>query len=215
MHPETAAPAKTSGLSIAGLVLAVLVPPVGLILSFIALIRIGKSQGRLMGKGLAVAGIVVSVVIMFFMCILTGLLLPALANARAHAKLLKEVASLNLVGTELLAHAAENDGQLPAVADWETVVIDRMGMDHFITMGGAGPVAYAMNEHLEGVDLDELMSPETTVLLFECEPGGPIVGDQTLLPPRPRAPRGYVILFADGTARGVHPAEVSSLTWEP
>ncbi len=49
----------TSGLAIAGLILAFLLAPVGFILSLIAIFQTGK--GRRKGRGLAVAGLIVSV----------------------------------------------------------------------------------------------------------------------------------------------------------
>src|SRR3989442_6088652 len=54
---------KTSGMAIASLVLAILTLPtcgiggiVGLILGIVSLVKISNSQGRLSGKGLAIAG---------------------------------------------------------------------------------------------------------------------------------------------------------------
>jgi hypothetical protein len=51
----------TSGLAIAGLILAILVAPIGFILSLIAIFRTGN--GRPKGRGLAIAGVIVSVLI--------------------------------------------------------------------------------------------------------------------------------------------------------
>jgi hypothetical protein len=51
----------TSGLAIAGLILAFFVAPVGFILSLIAVFRTGA--GRRKGRGLAIAGLIVSVLI--------------------------------------------------------------------------------------------------------------------------------------------------------
>jgi hypothetical protein len=51
-------PAKTNGLAIAGLILAFIMAPVGLILSVVGLIQAGKRGQK--GKALAVIGIVVS-----------------------------------------------------------------------------------------------------------------------------------------------------------
>src|SRR4051794_3415095 len=48
----------TSGLAIAGLILAFLVAPIGFILSLIAIFKTGK--GRSKGRGLAIAGVVIS-----------------------------------------------------------------------------------------------------------------------------------------------------------
>jgi hypothetical protein len=52
----------TSGLAIAGLILAFLMAPLGFILSLIALFKTGA--GKRKGRGLAIAGLIVSVLIM-------------------------------------------------------------------------------------------------------------------------------------------------------
>ena len=54
-------PRGTSGLAIAGLILAFLMAPIGFILSLIAVFKTGK--GRSKGRGLAVAGLIVSTLI--------------------------------------------------------------------------------------------------------------------------------------------------------
>jgi hypothetical protein len=51
----------TSGLAIAGLILAFLIAPLGFILSLIAIFKTGK--GRSKGRGLAIAGVIISALI--------------------------------------------------------------------------------------------------------------------------------------------------------
>jgi hypothetical protein len=55
-------PQRTSGLAITGFVLAFLLPLIGFILSLIAVFKTGA--GRAKGRGLAIAGIIISLVIM-------------------------------------------------------------------------------------------------------------------------------------------------------
>ncbi len=64
----------TNGLSIAGLVLAFIIAPVGFILSIIGLVQAGKRGQK--GKGLALAGIIVSLLLM----IGSGVLVAATAS---------------------------------------------------------------------------------------------------------------------------------------
>jgi len=59
--PPPAPQQGTSGLAIAGLILAFVVAPIGFILSLIAVFKTGK--GRSKGRGLAIAGLIVSVLI--------------------------------------------------------------------------------------------------------------------------------------------------------
>jgi hypothetical protein len=58
--PVQAQPAKTSGLAITGLIFAFLAPPIGFILSLIAVFKTGPGKKR--GKGLAIAGILISLI---------------------------------------------------------------------------------------------------------------------------------------------------------
>lgn len=55
------APEKTSGLAIAGLILAIFVAPLGFILSLIAVFKTGAGKAK--GRGLAIAGLIISVLI--------------------------------------------------------------------------------------------------------------------------------------------------------
>jgi hypothetical protein len=61
-YPAAPPPRKTSGLAIAGLILAVFIAPIGFLLSLIAIFKTGAGRAR--GRGLAVTGIVVSVLVM-------------------------------------------------------------------------------------------------------------------------------------------------------
>ncbi|WP_149084624.1 hypothetical protein [Microbacterium sp. 1S1] len=64
-------------LSIIGLVLAFLLPPVGLILSIIALVQLGKARAP---RGLAIAGIVVGAILTILAIIGIILLVTVLAG---------------------------------------------------------------------------------------------------------------------------------------
>lgn len=61
--------AQTSGKAIAGFVLSFFCSIAGLILSWMALDEIKKSGGTLKGEGLAIAGIVISVLWMVLGCL--------------------------------------------------------------------------------------------------------------------------------------------------
>jgi hypothetical protein len=56
--PPPEPPRSTNGLAIAGLILAFLMAPIGLILSIVGLVQAGRRGQK--GKGLAIAGVVVS-----------------------------------------------------------------------------------------------------------------------------------------------------------
>ncbi len=94
--PPPLPPQTTSGLAIAALVLGVtgfftmgLMAIPGLIVGIIAVVKIDKSNGRLSGRGMAIAGTMISGVSIFFVVIvviLAGMLVPALGMIRQEAR---------------------------------------------------------------------------------------------------------------------------------
>ena len=103
---EVTAP-KTSALAIASLVCGILwgcgaLSLLGLILGIVALSKISKSEGRLGGKGIALAGVIVSAVFLLlslvFVPIMAGLLLPALSRARDAARKAQCMNNLKQIG---------------------------------------------------------------------------------------------------------------------
>ena len=93
--PPTLPASKTSGLAIASLVFGILgatclLPLLGSLLAvifgIIALNKIKASQSALCGNGQAIAGIVLGGIGLLMVPIMAAMLLPALANAREHAR---------------------------------------------------------------------------------------------------------------------------------
>ncbi len=72
-----------------------------------------------------------------------------------------------------------------------------------------------MNMHLDGLRLSEVNKPARTLLLFEVDPGSSLAGGPELLPSEPRHADGYVIVFADGSARNVPQEWIHQLRWVP
>jgi len=92
--PPPAAPTKTSGHAIAGLIVGLgglctcgVGGIAGLVLSIVALKKIDASRGTLGGRGLAIAGIIASAVcILLGLVIGLGVLVAFIANARSEAR---------------------------------------------------------------------------------------------------------------------------------
>lgn len=82
---------ETSGMAITSMVLGLLsifvLPAIpAIILGVLALRKIGRSNGRLSGNGLAVTGICTGVVGLLFVGLITALILPAVTSARGTAR---------------------------------------------------------------------------------------------------------------------------------
>ena len=168
-YPQaTTATPKTSGLAIASLVCGIfgllLLPGLlGVILGIIAISRINSSNGAIKGKGLAIGGLVLSVITTLsagVILLIASLMLPTLAKAKAKANRLKCASNLKQISSAHIYFSAENDGfpwQLPPPAKQQLFGTSR-GMDK--SVGGIFG--------LEAMKM-ELVSPK--ILHSPCDPG--------------------------------------------
>src|ERR1035437_8467274 len=118
-QPATAPP-KTSGLAVTSLVLGCLglfscgiTALVGLVLGIIALVRINKSNGRLGGGSLALAGTIVSAAFLILGLILAAMLLPALAQAKQKAGTIHCMNNVKQLNLALIMYADDNKERFP------------------------------------------------------------------------------------------------------
>src|SRR5262249_39202839 len=104
-------PARTSGLAIASLVLGCLglcgiTSILGLIFGLVAQRQIKRSNGQLTGSGLALAGIIVSVVLFIpGLAFTAGLFLPALAAAKAKSQTINCLNHMKLLALSVRIYA--------------------------------------------------------------------------------------------------------------
>jgi general secretion pathway protein G len=114
---------NTSGLAIASLICAILgcTAIVGLILGFVALSKIKASRGQLTGRGLAIAAIVISVIMMLLAVvgIVLSMAVPLVTRAAIHAGATKSAAvGTTLENFEMAIDAFEVDcGRYPTTAE--------------------------------------------------------------------------------------------------
>lgn len=221
------ATAKTSGLAIASLILAIcgiftcgLTAIVGLILGIVGLVAIKKNAQQLKGQGLAIAGIIVSavsIVLLPFVAIIMALLMPALTRAPMQAKRVVSLTNAKQICFAMMIYCEENDGRFPPPDNWPAALAPYIG-DAKILESPFAPhtgCAYAMNANLEGRKIRDIKQPHRTVLIFEVEPGSPPAGGPGLMLHKHRGPRGYVIGFLDGHTELVRPEKLGELIWIP
>ena len=184
--------------------------------------KLGKA-GVARGKGLAIAGLVVSgvgLLLLPVMAILIAILLPAVSTARGRAYQVAFLSQMKQLSTAAQVYASEQDGRLPPPQSWLEALEQQAGLadlDQVTRAHGheeAGR-AVAMNAALKGMSLYGMPAAPRTVLFFECAVGAPPAGGPDLLPPEPRYADGYVIAFCDGHIEAVRPEDVGDLVWEP
>lgn len=223
-------PPRTSGLAVTSLVLGILgfliVPAVaGLVCGIVAWIQINRSAGALKGRGLAIAGTVLSGVMLALIpviAILAAMLLPALASAKQKAQEIHSLNNVKQLNLALRLYSGDSGGVLPATTNWCEALRPYLG-DHttaFLNQGdrnrqGGTHSSYAYNAQIAGQKFDDL-APDT-VTVFEVSPGGwNVSGGSDLLRQSFRPGRPVAIGFADGHAESVRSdARIETLHWEP
>jgi type II secretory pathway pseudopilin PulG len=214
------AKAKLSALAVLSLVLGVLGCTgigalAGLVCGLVALVRINRSGGRLTGRGLAIAGLLVSALMV---PISAGLLLPALAKAKSQAQTTASVNHLKQLGLAARMYSTDHADSFPPAERWTETLRPFLGpgADQVLRRpANAGAVCgYGYNQAVAGKKESEV-DPDT-VLFFELEvPECDAVGGEELL----RHPRSkgetVVVGYADGSVMQLRMERLSELRWEP
>ncbi len=216
---------SVSGLAIASLVLGVVGPATagltgvaGLILGIIALVKISKSQGRLRGTGLAVAGICVSGVMLLLLPIMAALLLPALAKAKSRAQSIQCMNNVKQLNLALIMYANDHKDVLPPADEWCDLIKPYTGgsevMYHCVAQP-QGRCSYSFNASLSNRKVTEITAPARTVLIFSSAEGWNQSGGSENVKPHQHGGRVVSLGFADGHAELQSPNRMTSLDWEP
>jgi prepilin-type processing-associated H-X9-DG protein len=215
---------------IGGLLTCGLTAVIGVILGIVALVKIGK--GAATGKGLAVAGLVVSgavILLLPLIGVVAALFFPAVTRARGIAQHVAFQNNLKQLCVAAQVYAMENKERLPSPETWPEQLEpfldgwDGAWRDPSEPDGGR---AVAMNGALrrgepnappeeQGMRLPQVHRPAQTVLFFECRPGAPPAGGPELLPDEPRYLGTYVVAFCDGHVEAVEPGRIGDLVWDP
>lgn len=211
--------AKTSGLAIAALVLAVLSPFTCLltvipavICGIVALVRIEKSAGQLKGKGFAIAGIAAPAIIAP-VALMMGILMPVLGRTRELAQQTVCASHLHQVSLVIRMYSDDNDGQYPTPAKWCDLLIEHDYINgKQLRCPGAkeGPCNYAMNKNIERLGP---AAPPDMVLLFETHPGWNQSGGPEILTTENHVRDGCNIVFVDAHTRFVRQKDLEDLRW--
>lgn len=223
--PPPATVGKTSAMAITSLVLGILgavscgaTSLVGLILGILAIVRISNSQGRLGGKGLAIAGTVVSGAFLLLIPVFAAMLLPALAAAKQKAQIINCLNNERQLVLGLQMYSGGNHNHLPAATNWCDAIKASVGSERIFRCpanGATNQCDYAFNAKLDGLDMTQL-NPNT-VLLFESDAGWNGQGGPEILSARhgshgrPTA----VVAFADGHVEVVQEVRLNNLRWDP
>ena len=218
-RPALSALAVTSVvLGVCGFIVPVVLSFAGAFCGISALRRIKHSNGQLVGRGMAITGVVASLLTMLLSIALIGSIAYFNRTSQYSGFSTMDLANLRQVNTAFISYATQN-GQLPATKRWNNTIrfhsnLPMTSMLSPSNQPGAGRFI-AMNRYLNRAKLSSIQNPSQTVLLFEISPGGPMSGDASDLPPTPMHRGGYLIGFADGHVQLVPTSRLNTLQWKP
>jgi prepilin-type processing-associated H-X9-DG protein len=215
-----ASAAKTSGLAITSLVLAILSPFTclitaipAIILGIVSLVKIEKSAGQLKGRGLAIAGIVVGPASLPVVALLMGIMMPALARVRQISFRMVCGTNMSALGKAMLIYSNDYD-DIPIPSKWCDLLIEHADVtEKSLRCPGApeGPCNYAMNKNIEKLNAGR--APPDMVLLFETHPGWNQSGGPEILTTENHQGDGCNVLFIDSHVEFVKIKELKDLKW--
>ena len=217
---EPAANTKTSGLAITALVLGILsiftffltaLPAI--ICGIIALVKIGKSSGKLKGSGLAIAGIATPAVALPIVSMLAAILLPALARTKIVAERLVCATNMKGLAIATMVYANDYDKKLPTADKWCDLLITYadVGENSFCCREQPdGSFSYALNKNITSMGV-----APNTVLFFESDGGRNAAGGPEMLATERHRGEGCNVAFVDGRVEFVRIEDIGSLKWVP
>jgi hypothetical protein len=219
----SAAPAKTSGLAVTSLILGILgvftcgiTALFGLVLGIIAMVKVRNSGGKMRGGGIALAGTIVSGILLFMLPIFAAMMLPALAAAKQKAQAINCVNNEKQLALAIRIYSGDNKDRFPPAATWCDAIKTYAGSEKVFKCPAANSSSrcdYAFNAKLDGME-ESKINPQT-VMIYESDSGWNANGASELMIGKPRHARMFVVALADGSVQQVREAQLSTLRWDP
>ncbi|OHB52066.1 MAG: hypothetical protein A2Y10_11065 [Planctomycetes bacterium GWF2_41_51] len=220
--------AKTSALAIWSFVLAIMglftflitaLP--AMICGIIGLVKISKSNGRLKGTGLAIAGIAipaVGIILIPILAIMLAILMPAMGKSRQLAQRIMCSTNLSGLGKAMLVYTNDYNDTFPTAEKWCDLLIEYSDVtpQQLLCPGDVKSdvqSSYAFNVNLSGMNISDV--PPDTVLIFEAPAGSNPVGGPEILNTQRHQGEGCNIIFADCHVKFVRTEDLQTLRWKP
>ena len=217
MEQNQEAPPKTSGMAIASLILAVtcIGAPIAIILGIIALVQIAGNP-RLRGQGLAIAGVILSVLALLVVPIVAAVSFPVFVRARERAQQTQCLNNVKQLAMTMQMYAADYNGYFPPTDRWNDTLKPYYKNPKVLVCPSdkTGGPSYGMNDRIGGISQRDVSSPAEVVSFFDSIPGPNKSDGPGLLPVPPRHIHEVNnVGFADGHAKAV--ADPNTLNWNP
>jgi hypothetical protein len=189
---------------------------VGLGLGIGALSSIKRSQGQLGGRGLAIAGICISVpmTLLMILSMMSGMLFPGLAKAKSRAQTVQCGNKMEELAAAAKAYA-QKSGKLPDASDWCDALKPHLKNQNafYCPSSDSQLCGYGFNAALSGRSLNEV--DPSTVLFFEIPGGWNVSGGPEQMLPEARHSRNYNVVYVNGKREQLTGSAAQNLRWDP
>jgi prepilin-type processing-associated H-X9-DG protein len=190
-----------------------------IIFGIISLIMIIRSHGQLKGMGMAIAGILIPIAVLFLM--------NSIFNAPPPRTVQRVIcgSNINALGKAMLLYAKDHNGKFPTSSKWCDLLMEYTNVKDS-TFRCPGALSqwdklkykftsdklsnYAMNKNIEELGTK---APPDMVLLFDSKPGWNQSGGPEILGTENHQGVGCNILFNDGHVRFERVEDVNKLQW--
>lgn len=214
---DTSGGQKAGGMAVASLVLGILAfltcgltSLIGLILGIISLVKIGNKKESQSGRGMAIAGTVLSginiLLLPFYIGIVAGIMYPVIHRASGTSREAQCLSHVRQLGFAMMMYLEEYDDAYPPASSWcdalDVYVMDR---DVWACPDDKGTTSsYVFNDSLPRT-VNEIQRPEETILIFEGKGGWNAHGGESSAVFRHSG--GMSVVYADGHASFVESFE--------
>jgi len=220
---ETGDLPETSRLAVASMACGLLGPifagipsVIGLFLGVAALKKINSSEGRLGGRGKAIAGIWTGAGGLILFVILAVLTLRMLDRRKESAVLVVGFRNIQILAVACEQYMADHDGRFPPADSWcddlrAEVYRDERFQDPLLP---GEKCAFGFNRNLGGLTLEAITDPARTILFFETDGGWNVSGGREVMISKPRRWK-YLVIVATRAGIEVTGEELGTLYWTP
>ncbi len=221
-------PKKTNTLAIVSLVLGIMAffcfgitALFGVICGVIALNQINRDD-KYEGKGIAIAGTILSGVSFAFLSILLAILFPVLAQAREKAKEESCMTNQRYLSRAMLMYAQDHNETLPSSGNWCDLITPYITDKKIFQCPSAGSIAnkggkstsYAYNTHCNHLNIVKVNMPSITPMTFDAKNSkwNQSGGNELVAC---RHAKKTVMSFLDGHVESKTPEEARETIWDP
>lgn len=193
----------------------------GVICGIIALNQINRDD-KYEGKGIAIAGTILSGVSFAFLSIFLAILFPVFAQAREKAKETICMTNQRYLSRAMLLYAEDHDQKLPSKNDWSDLILPYCSDKKLFhcpsstskANGGAKTTDYAYNMHCSQLKIVKVNMPSITPMIFDSKNSkwNQSGGDELVAC---RHGNKTVMAFMDGHVESKTPEEAKETIWDP